>query len=210
MGSIARFDLGDLRRRFDVSMFVETGTGRGDGLAFAAAARLDGTDLPLFDLLRSCEVDPAVADRARERFASDPRVEVFRSDSATFLDWACRMLPRDRPVLFWLDAHFPGADHGGKPWDAEKDLAVRLPLALELAIIELKRPRGMDVVVCDDLRVYEDGPYGHNNVPPELRPMCPADRSTGFVESTMGRTHRVERLYEHEGYLLLTPKGGDA
>lgn len=146
-----------------------------------------------------------VAD-ARIRFRDDPRVHVFSERSDTFLKWMCDTLPHNEPIMFWLDAHFPGADYGIRGYADERDREVRLPLERELSIIAKRRPLGRDVVVCDDLRIYVDGAFQHGNLPADLRPLCPADRSIDFAHRIMGATHDVKELYEHEGYLLLTPK----
>lgn len=200
MGTIARFDLSDLIPRWGLKHFVETGTGRGDSLAYAASVT------PGFIALRSCELEPRLSAESAQRFRGDRRVRVFTERSSTFLRWACQMLPADEPILFFLDAHFPGADYGLRGYADESDDGTRLPLAEELRLIAKHRPLARDVVAVDDLRIYLDGPFQHGNLPAELRPLCPKRRGVDFVHAAMGATHDVALLYEHEGYLLLTPK----
>ncbi len=201
MGTIARFDLISLSAAYGLLHFVETGTGRGDGLAYAAASEAR------FRSLRSGEIEPALADAARRRLGVDPRVRIETAASAAFLQEACRAIPRDEPVLFWLDAHFPGADFGIRSAAETTDATMRLPLAEELGIIAAARPEGADVIVADDLRIYVDGPFAHGNLPANLRHLCPVRRDIGFVHALMGATHTVQELYEHEGYVLMLPKG---
>ena len=81
-----------------------------------------------------------------------------------------------------------------------------MPLERELEIISLLRPAAKDVIICDDLRIYVDGPFQHKNVPEDVRPFCPRDRNIDFVYRLMDATHDVKELYEHEGYILITPK----
>lgn len=202
MGTIARFDLADLHRRFGVRHFVETGTGKGDSLAHAE------TQL-LFRTLLSCEIDMGMADNAMARFENEPRVRIFNEKSLEFLDWVSCILPHDESILFWLDAHFPGADQGfgGQAgFGDEKDESIRLPLENELKIIGWNRPNSRDVIICDDLRIYTDGPFQSGNVPADVRPFCPKERNIDFVHRLMDATHDVQELYEHEGYILITPK----
>jgi hypothetical protein len=210
MGTITRFDLVDLHERFKVWHFVETGTGAGDGIAHVlnvqARRKHESHTSPVFNVIRSCEIDFDVACVARRRFEDERRVEVFNMESDEFLPLACRMLPPDEPILFWLDAHFPGADHGGKAWDAEPSEGLRLPLKYELEAISEHRSECRDVIICDDLRIYRDGPYRHGNLPEHLRPLCPVERNVDFAYDLFDATHDIRELYDDEGYLLLTPK----
>ena len=201
MGTIARFDLISLSAAYGLLHFVETGTGRGDGLAYAAASEAR------FRSLRSSEIEPVLADTARRRLGVDPRVWIEMMPSTAFLWEVCCAIPRDEPILFWLDAHFPGADFGLRPAAETADAAVRLPLQAELEAIAISRPEGVDVVIADDLRIYADGPFAHGNLPANLRHLCPAQRGIGFVHALMDATHVVQELYEHEGYILMLPKG---
>lgn len=199
MGTVARFDLASLRAKYDLHYFVETGTGQGDGLAHAASIN------PGFFSLASCEIEPTLAEAAKARFAGEGRIAVMNASSATFLARMCALLPPDEPALFFLDAHFPGADYGLRGYGAEKADALRLPLEDELRLIARNRPAGKDVVIIDDLRIYIDGPFQHGNLPVNVRPMCPKARNVHFVKAVMGATHTVELLYDHEGYILLLP-----
>lgn len=203
MGSLARFNLPEMELRFHFRHFVETGTGNGDGLAFAAS-------FPFFATLQSCEIEDTLVSAADLRFAHDTRVNIYRGKSETFLGNGRKtaLLPGADPALFWLDAHFPGADYGLAAYDKYAmvpTVPVMLPLQNELAVIaSLKRPK--DVILIDDLRIYVDGPFGSGNLPADLRPLCPRRRSIDFVHKIMGETHDVHTFFEHEGYIMLTPK----
>lgn len=199
MGSITRFDLTTLIREHGLKAFIETGTGTGASIQHARG-------FP-FDIIGTCECEHDLARDAMRNFRHDSRIEVFQQDSVTFLHMACRLMNQSYPILFWLDAHFPGADYGLRTYAAEEDADRRLPMERELEQIITWRRRNRDVIICDDLRIYEDGPYAHGNLPTDLRHLCPADRNIDFVFQLMGQTHHIERLYEHEGYLLMTPKG---
>ena len=200
MGTIARFDLTDLHRRFGIGCFVETGTGGGEGITHAAK-------FDFFAHITSCEIEPGLYHAAAERFLWDSRVLVCHGFSVPFLRDVCGGIPVDEPILFWLDAHFIGADYGVHDYGHETDDLFRLPLELELRAIAALRPAARDVIVCDDLRIYVDGPFQHGNAPDSVRPYCPKVRGVGFAHELFGATHDVQELYEHEGYLLITPKG---
>jgi hypothetical protein len=198
VGTIAHFDIAALVAAHGVLHFVETGTGRGESLAHASRFT--------FRSLSSCEIEPSLAAAAIAGFAPDTRVKVFQASSVEFLAMVCTLTPKDEPILFWLDAHFPGGDYGIRSYAATRSEADRLPLAKELAIIAESRPEGRDVVVCDDLRIWLDGPFQHGGLPADLRPLCPKRRDARVFAETFGGTHAIAFDYAHEGYVVLTPK----
>jgi hypothetical protein len=194
MGTIRRFALDRIARRYKTSIFFETGTFKGDGVQFAMSVP--------FRQLISVEIVPELAEEAKRRFCSNQIVSIVNGESAEEME---KILPRLKGnCLFWLDAHFPGADAGLTQYDDNIDEAVRLPLKLEAGIIHQLRPRGRDVIIMDDLRIYEDGPYHNGNVPKDAMPR--SNRNIDFVFENFGATHDIHRLFEDEGYLLLLPK----
>jgi hypothetical protein len=195
MGTITRFNMPDLVETNQIRYFVETGTGTGDGVAYAAI------NPNLFHAIYSCEIEPTLALQASARFDANPNIRIFNEPSLVFLTRICEAAPETDNILFWLDAHFPGADYGIHPYAPDG-----LPLEQELKIIRMLRSRSKDVIIADDLRIYLDGPFGHGNLPDNVRPFCPTDRSIDFVYDIMGRTHEIRPLYEHEGYIVMTPK----
>ena len=197
MGALSRFDLARMSTQYGLLHFVETGTGIGQSLAYACRFG--------FRTLWSCEIEASLAFRAVAVFAQDRRVTIWERESQNFLEHTCRVIPDDEPVLFWLDAHFPGADYGIRGYGAEKNEAIRLPLPSELEIIARYRPDGRDVILCDDLRVWIDAPFASGNLPESVRPFCPRERSAEMFERVLGTTHTVTLRYEDEGYVMLTP-----
>jgi len=198
MGALTHFDLNALIARHSVLHFVETGTGTGEGLGHAVRFH--------FRTLRSCDVMSMLADRVGVTFVSDRRVTVLAQDSASFLHDTCVLIPDDEPILFWLDAHFPGADYGLHGYGDEADDARRLPLLTELEMIAENRPVGKDVILVDDLRIWVDGAFSSGNLPANVRPFCPRSRDASFFGRVFGATHDVRFDYDNEGYVALTPK----
>lgn len=196
MGSLAAFNLDGIRELHRLRAFVETGTATGDGVAQALA---NG-----FEIVHSIEVVPAVAAAAQARFGGDKRVTIWTDDSRHALPLICRELPPG-PALFWLDAHFPGAHTQGADYAAEPDLGRRLPLRDELQIIAEARPDGGDVLLIDDARLYQPGPYGAGDLPPDWAPLRNVERSLGFVRELFGRTHGVVVDYRDQGYVMIFP-----
>ncbi|HXS23837.1 MAG TPA: hypothetical protein VN719_06395 [Gemmatimonadales bacterium] len=198
MGNLAHFDLTALIERHGLHHFVETGTGQGQGLLHAARFN--------FRTLRSCDIEPSLAHTVSRHIASDSRISVVTEQSPVFLRWACRLLPRDEPILFWLDAHFPGADYGIRGYGGEPDEGTRLPLPQELALIANLRPEGRDVILIDDLRIWLDAPFASGNLPADVRPFCPRKRDASFFAEKLGATHDVSFDYANEGYVTALPK----
>lgn len=196
MGSLMRFKLDDFVQVYGLRAFVETGTARGDSLAYAAQR-------PEFETLLSCEIEPLLAAGAVCRFNEDARVSVLRMESGLFMQLvggSC--LP---PALVWLDAHYPGAGFGIKDYDADMPEHVRLPLYRELAQLRLAGRR--DVILIDDLRIYETGDYEDGPLPADA-PGTPAPGGADWMREMFASTHDARVILRDQGYLLLLPKGG--
>jgi hypothetical protein len=198
MGSLARFDLPKLMHFYGIKHFVETGTGHGQSLALAAR-------LP-FKTLRSCEIEPTLANAATAAFFTDDRIKISCDISLVFLDDVCRDTPQDEPILFWLDAHFPGADYQLRGYGSEPDDLVRLPLPAEIEAIVTQRPQCKDVILVDDLRIWIDGPFTSGNLPANVRPYCPQDRNGDFFTTLTEGKYLTNFQYQDEGYVTILPK----
>lgn len=194
MGCITRFDLQRIIEDFGTVVFFETGTWKGDAVAYALK-------FP-FGKIYSVEIIPAVATRAGERFSDEQRVEIFEGSSYDILKERLGSIKEN--CLFWLDAHYPGADEGLVEYDAHEDEDLRLPLEKEIQLIRTLRKGFRDVIIIDDLRVYEDGNYEKGNAPVDTLPK--KIRGIQFIDENFGQSHSFVRSYQDEGYLLLFPK----
>ena len=120
-----------------------------------------------------------------------------------------RVLPKvartDR-ILFFFDAHFPGEGdkQAFKGYLAAEPAELKLPLEEELKLIRELRGDCADVIVIDDLRIYENGPFESGNMPDWAETLDPEEKSIDFVLDLFpGR--RLIRDYRDEGYLLILP-----
>jgi hypothetical protein len=59
-------------------------------------------------------------------------------------------------TLFFLDAHFPGADASIRGYADETDHNVNIPLLRELTAIKQRVGKYNDVIIIDDLRLFKD------------------------------------------------------
>lgn len=194
MGSIKRFDLGRIILEYKTPNFFETGTFRGDGVEYALKSP--------FKTITSVEIIPEIAEEAKNRFSSLDKIEIIKNDSASALEHKIPELNGN--CIFWLDAHFPGADAGLTGYDADSDEILRLPLINEIEIIHRLRKKFKDVLIIDDLRIYEEGPFENGNVPVDALPL--AERNIQFIYKYFGQSHFILRSYLDEGYILVFPK----
>lgn len=194
MGSIKRFDIANSVKKFGIKYFFETGTWRGDGLAHAAKFN--------FEKLYSIEIMPEIAETARQRFKDDPRVEIFTGSSHILFPQLLKNI--DGNTLFWLDAHYPGAEEGLKDYNEHGKQVERLPLEAEMEILKDQRKGFSDLIIIDDLRIYEDGPFESGNVPNNIN--VHNNRNLNFLNEFYDKTHRVIKFYANEGYIVIEPK----
>jgi hypothetical protein len=121
-------------RRFGIRTLVETGTWHGGTVE---ALRRD------FDRIVSVELDVALHQAARERFANDANVTLLQGDSGAVLP---RVLAELRePAVFWLDAHYSAGD------TARGELET--PVQDEVFAL-LDHPVRSHVVLIDDARLF--------------------------------------------------------
>ena len=97
MGSLKRFDLDRIIQNFNTKFFFETGTWKGDGVAYAAKYN--------FTKIYSSEVVPEFAEKAKERFKNQGQIEIINKNS---IDTLKEVIPSIKGnCIFWLDAHYP-------------------------------------------------------------------------------------------------------
>lgn len=135
---------------------IETGTYEG---ATVAAC------LGHFERIYTIELDQALYNAARDRFANEPTVTVIHGDSCTELSRLA--VDVTGPVLFWLDAHYSHGETAKGPHDP--------PLPWELsAILGRGEP---DVILIDDARHM--GVLPHYPSIKEIRKLV-GKRASGF------------------------------
>lgn len=195
MGVLRDFDLNNFISTYDCRYLVETGAGTGTGINWAR-------NFP-FEAIYSCDIDIDQANHLNEVIGKkDHRIRVIPLDSKTFLEMILKEIKAN--AVFFLDAHFPGADLGKATFESEPNLDLRLPLETELNILWEQRKGFKDVIIIDDLRVYEKCPMQGGDLAAVglghlMKP------GTQFLDR-WNDTHNVEKLYKNTGYCLLTPK----
>lgn len=189
MGSLRDFNL----TKYGCDVYVETGTGMGGTLSKA-----------FFDFKRcfSVDMDKDLVDRARAIF---PTATIDLGLSIDILEkWLTsgQLKDTDR-VLFFLDAHFPGSDYRNAPYDLNAPNAI--PLEDELKLIKKYRPTCNDFIICDDARIYIEGPYENG----AHQSLC-TNSGLDFIQDIFP-DRDVKLHYSEEGYILIeNPNGATA
>lgn len=193
MGHISFYNLKHLQSNYNLKYFVETGVGNGDAI-------IEAQKYP-FEHIISIEIMEEQVKRMREKFKDDPRVEIRLGDTLNELP---KLLDEIKePALFWLDAHFPGADIGmGKHDDTSIDDETRLPLERELFMIKNQR-NGKDVVLFDDLKIYRN--QGRDAWRHDIKPRHQFTSDNFFAE-ILDATHHFQSSEADTGYAALVPK----
>jgi hypothetical protein len=136
-------------RKYAARSFVETGTFRGDTIAFLE---------PDFDCLYSVELSEDYYLAAQKRFEPlRSKIHLYQGDSAIQL---ASILPQVKErALIWLDAHYSGKDTArgqiDTPIMAELELIARQSLAKHIILIDDARGFGIDPAY-PDLQVLAD------------------------------------------------------
>jgi predicted O-methyltransferase YrrM len=120
--------------KIPTTIFVETGTYYGDTIVEA---------LKHCNRVYSIELSPHYHSLAKQRFNSEPRVNLLQGDSAVVLESLCKLL--NEPTFFWLDGHFSSGDTA----QGSKDC----PLIEELNHI-VKYCKPASVIAIDDVRLF--------------------------------------------------------
>jgi hypothetical protein len=120
--------------RFHLTAFIETGTYEGEMVEAVKTS---------FRAIYSVELDSALFERSKSRFALDEHITILRGDSSEILP---QLLPELRvPSLFWLDAHYSrGITARGE---------LETPIMRELESI-LHHDVSGHVILIDDVRCF--------------------------------------------------------
>jgi len=186
-------------KKFSLKNYAETGTGEGATLQHA----LDSS----FEKTYSVEINSTIYQAALRKFNSSMLTGECNLWWGNSFERLPQMLSEiEGNTLFFLDAHFPGADFHLANYEDEKDYDTRLPLEKEIEVIIEHRDVSNDVFIIDDLVIFEPdgGPYEAGPLTLS-RDICPAN-GIKFLETAFGDTHDITRSYVSQGFLIITPK----
>jgi hypothetical protein len=206
MGSVSVFNLQEFISEHGCEIYLETGTGLCD--CFTHASKYPFTEL------YSIDIDGELIDRARTLF-NQPNMHFIHNYSHIALDDLLSTIPKDKSVLFFLDAHFPGADFHKISYEESitqfKEDA--FPLIKEINIIKKHRDISKDVFIMDDWFLYQpELDYVASNT--KNWPYTELQKSLGvvkdgdadYITNNFIETHNKTISNLDQGYLILTPK----
>jgi hypothetical protein len=193
MGKFYNFISAEKLKELGIKVFVETGTA--NGLQFNDYLRFG------FDDYYSCEINKEQYEVAMKNVGHIKNLHIFNQSSVDFLTTILPII-KDIPTVFWLDAHFPGSEIGA-PLSQEKNKNIRIPLEDEIALISQLKNTKNDVIVCDDLRIYEDGDFGVGNW--KLRKELGHD-NINFIYKHFYKTHNILKDYSVGGCVIISPR----
>ncbi|QDU60977.1 hypothetical protein Pan216_18300 [Planctomycetes bacterium Pan216] len=124
-----------VQRLLPIATFVETGTFEGDTVARICDR---------FEEIHTVELSEPLHQRICERFSDVEKIHPAQGDSAQYLRDRAESW-RDRPVLYWLDAHWCVADH------TSGDTS-QCPLIGEIEA--LRHLNEQSVLIIDDARFF--------------------------------------------------------
>lgn len=196
MGTLNHFSLDSYLKR-GYRTLIETGTGTGNGVNHAIGVG--------FERILSVEIIEDHAQALARHYEGSPQVTILSMESPAFLEhlFVSGIIKSDDRCVYWLDAHYPGADLGRGGYDGEKDLSKRLPLEAELDVL-FRHGRHNDIILIDDLRIYERGPFVGKNLD-DIGLFHIARYDAPDFLGRWTATHRVEKDYSDQGYVMMVP-----
>lgn len=130
-----------IRQEHQLKVMVETGTFFGDTVESFREK---------FDTIISIELSEDLANKAKARFAGDPKISILQGDSSVILAQLLKDMPT--PVLFWLDGHYSSEFFIGDEFIKTAKGENNTPIVKELDIIF--QSGVPSVILVDDARLF--------------------------------------------------------
>ena len=208
MGCLRRHNLNDYFDKYKLKYYFETGTGKAEALEHAA-------QYP-FKKCYTVDIDEELVkfsfEKLKDRSTCD--IEFLIGRSSDILEEYVPKIPKKSAALFFLDAHFPGADFQKCTYEESirEHKQDAFPLEEEVDIIINNRDTSNDVFIIDDLILYEKDAkvdcieegifweYGW------LQDELNLQTSSNFLYDKFEKTHDFRKDLRDQGYLIITPK----
>jgi hypothetical protein len=206
MGALREHDLSPLIEEFGLEYYFETGTGKGECL-------LHALKYP-FKNYYTVDIDEELVEQVYKNINSYAKdINLLVGKSIDILGEYVPQIPQESPVLFFLDAHFPGADFHKCTYEESirEHMKDAFPLEEEVQIISKNRDVSKDVFIIDDFILYEEGDYdciNYNCVWEYgwLQEELDLKTNSQFLYDMFEKTHDLTKDLRSQGYLIITPK----
>lgn len=201
MGELHIIDLKQFIDENKCKIYIETGTGICVCLQHALKYN--------FKKFYSVDIDEEIYLSAKSKI-TDSRVKFYNKNSVEALVEILDVIPKDEPILFFLDAHFPGADFHKITYEESirQYKEKSMPLLDEIKTIKKNRDINKDVFIIDDWKLYDDSlkyefpgwDYKHVQIEENV------NNSKEEILFEFEKTHKHFINLRHQGFLILTPR----
>ena len=210
MGLLREHKLTDYIDRYNLKYYFETGTGKAECLEYALRYP--------FEEYWTVDIDEDLIEESFNKFKNmSKNINLLIGKSIDILDEYIPQIPKESPTLFYLDAHFPGADFQKCTYEEsireyKKDA---FPLEEEVDVILEKRDISKDVFIIDDLVLYEEGDFECLKVGCVweygwLQEELDLKTDSKFLYEKFEKTHDFKKDLRSQGYLIITPKQNES
>ena len=210
MGLLREHKLTDYIDRYNLKYYFETGTGKTECLEYALRYP--------FEEYWTVDIDEDLIEESFNKFKNmSKNINLLIGKSTEILDEYVPQIPKESPTLFYLDAHFPGADFQKCTYEEsirehKKDA---FPLEEEVDVILEKRDISKDVFIIDDLVLYEEGDFECLKVGCVweygwLQEELDLKTDSKFLYEKFEKTHDFKKDLRSQGYLIITPKQNES
>ena len=210
MGLLREHKLTDYIDRYNLKYYFETGTGKAECLEYALRYP--------FEEYWTVDIDEDLIEESFNKFKNmSKNINLLIGKSTEILDEYVPQIPKESPTLFYLDAHFPGADFQKCTYEEsirehKKDA---FPLEEEVDVILEKTDISKDVFIIDDLVLYEEGDFECLKVGCVweygwLQEELDLKTDSKFLYEKFEKTHDFKKDLRSQGYLIITPKQNES
>lgn len=210
MGLLREHKLTDYIDRYNLKYYFETGTGKAECLEYALRYP--------FEEYWTVDIDEDLIEESFNKFRNmSKNINLLIGKSTEIIDEYVPQIPKESPTLFYLDAHFPGADFQKCTYEEsirehKKDA---FPLEEEVDVILEKRDVSKDVFIIDDLVLYEEGDFECLKVGCVweygwLQEELDLKTDSKFLYEKFEKTHDFKKDLRSQGYLIITPKQNES
>ena len=210
MGLLREHKLTDYINKYNLKYYFETGTGKAECLEYALRYP--------FEEYWTVDIDEDLIEESFNKFRNmSKNINLLIGKSTEIIDEYVPQIPKESPTLFYLDAHFPGADFQKCTYEEsirehKKDA---FPLEEEVDVILKKRDVSKDVFIIDDLVLYEEGDFECLKVGCVweygwLQEELDLKTDSKFLYEKFEKTHDFKKDLRSQGYLIITPKQNES
>ena len=210
MGLLREHKLTDYIDRYNLKYYFETGTGKAECLEYALRYP--------FEEYWTVDIDEDLIEESFNKFRNmSKNINLLIGKSTEILDEYIPQIPKESPTLFYLDAHFPGADFQKCTYEESirEHKQDAFPLEEEVDVILGKRDVSKDVFIIDDLVLYEEGDFECLKVGCVweygwLQEELDLKTDSKFLYEKFEKTHDFKKDLRSQGYLIITPKQNES